>query len=91
MANHGLDTHAGEPQSLGEMSCRALRPCSGYGEELVIEPFQRLTEERKLHAFRYDGFWQCMDTFKDKQRLDDLMDRDVAPWQVWKHPESQAE
>ena len=56
------------------------------GEELVIEPFQRLVREKKLHAYRYDGFWQCMDTFKDKQRLDDLMDRDVAPWQVWKHP-----
>lgn len=54
------------------------------GEELVLEPFQRLIAEKKLHTYRYDGFWQCMDTFKDKQRLDDLMERDVAPWQVWK-------
>lgn len=56
------------------------------GEELVIEPFRRLTNEQKLHAYQYDGFWQCMDTFKDKQRLDELMERDAAPWQVWKHP-----
>jgi len=59
------------------------------GEELVIEPFQRLVKEKMLHAHRYDGFWQCMDTFKDKQRLDELMERDSAPWQVWKHPNEQ--
>lgn len=56
------------------------------GEELVIEPFQRLVAERKLHAYRYDDFWQCMDTFKDKQLLDELMEHDAAPWQIWKHP-----
>ena len=56
----------------------------GPGEELVHEPFHRLIERRKLHSYRYDGFWQCMDTFKDKQRLDELMERDAAPWQVWK-------
>lgn len=59
------------------------------GEDLVIEPFQRLIENRKLHAYRYDGFWQCMDTFKDKQRLEELMERDAAPWQIWKHPNEQ--
>lgn len=57
----------------------------GDGEELVVEPFQRLIAENKLHAYRYDGFWQCMDTFKDKQRLEELMERETAPWQVWKH------
>ena len=51
----------------------------------VLEPFQRLIALKKLHTYRYDGFWQCMDTFKDKQRLDELMERDAAPWQVWKH------
>lgn len=56
----------------------------GQGEELVYEPFQRLIAKGKLHSYRYDGFWQCMDTFKDKQRLDELMERDAAPWQVWK-------
>ena len=59
----------------------------GEGEELVVEPFQRLIAESKLNAYRYDGFWQCMDTFKDKQRLEELMERDAAPWQVWKKPE----
>jgi glucose-1-phosphate cytidylyltransferase len=52
------------------------------GEELVREPFQRLIEKKKLFAYKYTGFWQCMDTFKDKQRLDD-MNQGAAPWKVW--------
>jgi glucose-1-phosphate cytidylyltransferase len=54
------------------------------GEELVEEPFARLIAERQLIAYRYDGFWQSMDTFKDKQRLDDLWARGDAPWDVRK-------
>jgi glucose-1-phosphate cytidylyltransferase len=52
------------------------------GEELVREPFQRLISENALLAHKYTGFWQCMDTFKDKQRLDDL-NQGHAPWKVW--------
>jgi glucose-1-phosphate cytidylyltransferase len=54
------------------------------GEELVVEPFRRLIEARKLHAHEYDGFWASMDTFKDKQKFEDLLSRGQAPWQVWK-------
>lgn len=53
------------------------------GDELVIEPFQRLIQEKELIAFRYDGFWACMDTFKEKQYLEDLYSRGKAPWEVW--------
>jgi glucose-1-phosphate cytidylyltransferase len=53
------------------------------GEELVHEPFQRLIAEQELVAHQYDGFWACMDTFKDKQHLDDLYAKGNAPWQVW--------
>ena len=55
------------------------------GEELVQEPFYRLIEERKLVAHPYEGFWGCMDTFKDKQVLDDLYERGPAPWELWKN------
>jgi glucose-1-phosphate cytidylyltransferase len=54
------------------------------GDELVREPFQRLIEKQALLAYKYTGFWQCMDTFKDKQRLEDL-NQNAAPWKVWNH------
>ena len=53
------------------------------GEELVLEPFQRLILKRQLLAHEYDGFWVPMDTAKDKKRLDDLDDSGVRPWEVW--------
>ena len=53
-------------------------------EELVEQPFQRLIGERQLAAYPYDGFWACMDTFKEKQRLDELFSRGTAPWEVWR-------
>jgi glucose-1-phosphate cytidylyltransferase len=53
------------------------------GEELVLAPFSRLIEERKLHGFKYDRFW-CMDTFKEQQQLTDLYNSGCAPWEVWK-------
>jgi glucose-1-phosphate cytidylyltransferase len=52
------------------------------GDELIREPFQRLIEKRALLAHKYKGFWQCMDTFKDKQRLEEL-NQGIAPWKVW--------
>jgi len=52
------------------------------GEELVREPFQRLIDEGALLAHKYSGFWQCMDTFKDKQHLEEL-NVGAAPWKVW--------
>jgi glucose-1-phosphate cytidylyltransferase len=36
-----------------------------------------------LTAYRYEGFWACMDTFKDKQAFDDMNARGDTPWQVW--------
>ena len=54
------------------------------GEELVDEPFQRLITRGQLYALKYDGFWGCMDTYKEKQRLDDMVARGAAPWEVWK-------
>jgi glucose-1-phosphate cytidylyltransferase len=53
------------------------------GEELVIQPFQRLTRERQLAAYEHNGFFAAMDTFKDKQQLDDLYEGGQPPWQVW--------
>jgi glucose-1-phosphate cytidylyltransferase len=60
---------------------RYLKP----GEEFVYEPMQRMIAEGRVWSHRYDGFWQCMDTFKDKQILDELESSGAAPWCVWKN------
>ena len=54
------------------------------GEEFVGEPFSRLIAEDRLYSMPYDGFFGCMDTFKEKQMLDDLYARGNTPWEVWK-------
>jgi glucose-1-phosphate cytidylyltransferase len=55
------------------------------GEELVHEPFQRLIDESQLMAYRHDGFYACMDTFKDKQQLDDMYACGETPWLLWEN------
>jgi glucose-1-phosphate cytidylyltransferase len=61
------------------------------GEELVEAPFQRLIDREQLIGYKYDGYWGCMDTFKDKQQLDDLYSRGVAPWELWRSGQQSAE
>jgi glucose-1-phosphate cytidylyltransferase len=53
------------------------------GEELVEEPFDRLIAEQKLAAYRYDGFFVCMDTFKERQMLEEMYAHGRAPWTLW--------
>lgn len=50
------------------------------GEMLEEQPFQRLVEAKELIAYKHDGFWACMDTFKDKQTFDDMFAADNTPW-----------
>lgn len=47
------------------------------------EPMERLAADGELMCFRHDGFWQCMDTLRDKQKLDSLWERGQAPWKIW--------
>jgi len=56
------------------------------GEELVEAPFSRLIAKRQLTTWRYPGFWQAMDTFKDKIAFDRMEARGNCPWMVWKKP-----
>jgi glucose-1-phosphate cytidylyltransferase len=52
------------------------------GDELVEAPFQRLIEANLLMAFKYEGFWRPMDTLKDKQILEDLVEKGTMPWRL---------
>lgn len=54
------------------------------GEDMVLQPFERLIAENRLRGYRYEGFWACMDTFKEKQTLEDVFARGDAPWEPWK-------
>jgi glucose-1-phosphate cytidylyltransferase len=47
------------------------------------EPMERLARENQLSAYRHLGFWQPMDTLRDKMYLEDLWTREKAPWRVW--------
>jgi glucose-1-phosphate cytidylyltransferase len=89
---------AGVVQAIKDVTSSDIRINGGYfvfrkeifeymknGEELLHEPFQRLVGKEQLLAYKYDGFWAAMDTFKDKQMLDDIYERGQAPWQVWNH------
>lgn len=47
------------------------------------EPLEQLSEQEELVAYKYDGFWQCMDTMRDKIFLEELIEDGQAPWMVW--------
>lgn len=55
------------------------------GDETVFEkePLQTLANKGELKAYMYNGFWQCMDTKREKIRLEELWDSGNAPWKVW--------
>jgi glucose-1-phosphate cytidylyltransferase len=52
------------------------------GEELVLEPFNRMIEKGELLAYKYEGFWRAMDTLRDKQVLEDMVEKGKTPWRM---------
>ena len=50
---------------------------------LEREPMNRLVDERQLVGYIHEGYWQCMDTVREKERLEQLWAADKAPWKVW--------
>ncbi len=55
------------------------------GDSTVFEkePLNRLVEEGQLNAYKHNGFWQCMDTQREKDRLEKMWMSGEAPWKVW--------
>ena len=55
------------------------------GDDCVLEqePLCRLAEEGELMSYQHRGFWQCMDTLREKLELEELWKSGHAPWKVW--------
>ena len=69
----------------GGFFCFEPSVLSLLSEDSVLErePLMRLATGGELRAFRHDGFWDCMDTYKDAVLLNDLWENGSAPWRVW--------
>ena len=54
-------------------------------ENCVLEqgPLQQLAQDGELVAYKHNGFWQCMDTLRDNQKLNQLWKEKQAPWKIW--------
>lgn len=52
---------------------------------LEVQGLTRLAEDRQLMAFRHNGFWQCMDSLRDKRYLENLWEKGEAPWKLWEN------
>jgi len=64
------------------------RDTEALGELLDVtvlerEPMERLAGDGQLFAFRHEGFWQPMDTLREKRLLESLWQSGTAPWKVW--------
>ena len=55
------------------------------GDDTVFEqyPLEECARRGELNAYRHRGFWQCMDTMREKEALEKLWDAGEAPWKVW--------
>lgn len=69
----------------GGFFCFDRRALSELAPDSVLErePLQALASSGELRAFRHEGFWACMDTYKDALELDDLWAQGRAPWKLW--------
>ncbi len=69
----------------GGFLCLERGALTHIGSDSVLErePLQALAREGQLHAYRHEGFWRCMDTYKDAVALNDLWAAGEAPWRLW--------
>ena len=55
------------------------------GDDTVFEasPLEKLSRDKQLMAYRHEGFWQPMDTLREKQLIENLWQSGNAPWKIW--------
>lgn len=90
-ADHKVEGFVEKPRSEhwinGGFFCFEPGALDYVGEDSVLErePLERLAGEGQLGAYRHEGFWDCMDTYKDAVELDDLWSTGDAPWPTFVH------
>ena len=65
------------------LSPQAIEAVTDDSQMFEREPIEKLVSEGEVHAFFHHGFWQAMDTLRDKQHLEDLWSKGKAPWKTW--------
>ncbi len=66
------------------LSPKVIERIEGDNTTWEQEPLKSLASDGELMSFKHDGFWQPMDTLRDKMKLNELLDQNKAPWKVWK-------
>lgn len=61
----------------------AIDYIKGDHQMLENEPFEALVADKQLCAYKHEGFWQCMDSMKDRMYLEELITEEKAPWVKW--------
>lgn len=71
--------------NIGFMVCQPefLNYIDGDSTTLEKEPLKNVAKEGQLMAYKHEGFWQCMDTVREKEELEKLWNSGKAPWKVW--------
>ena len=79
------DKSDGSVINVGFMVCEPTIFQYLKGDDTVFEkePINQMIRDGQLMAYTHTGFWQCMDTLREKERLEDLWESGEAPWKVW--------
>ena len=65
------------------LSPKVIERISGDSTIWEQEPLKGLAKDGELMSFKHEGFWQPMDTLRDKIYLDELLEQEKAPWKLW--------
>ncbi|TNE25462.1 MAG: glucose-1-phosphate cytidylyltransferase [Alphaproteobacteria bacterium] len=65
------------------LSPKVIDYIDGDSSHWEVKPLQQIAEAGELQAFKHEGFWQPMDTLREKNMLEDLWDAGKAPWKTW--------
>lgn len=75
----------GNMVNIGYMVCQPefINYIDGDNTILEKKPLETVAKKDELMAFKHEGFWQCMDTVREKEQLEKMWAEDRAPWKVW--------